>query len=87
MSHGLGRMPGPPEMYIFQAEVGCNQRFMAPGNSQHGAVIPNAGSDIQGTPRSSGFPANAGYHSFFMEGQDALNIAQCTWAVNPGRAA
>jgi hypothetical protein len=74
-------------MYIFQAEVGCNQRFTATGNSQGCAVIPNAGYDIQGSTTSSGFPANAGYHSFFMEGQDALNIAQCTWAVNLGRAA
>ena len=76
MPHRLGRMPCPPEMNILQAEVGCNQGFMTPGNSKHGAVIPNADSAIQGSTTSFGFPANAGNQSFFMEGQGAINIAR-----------
>ena len=49
---------------------------MAARNSERRTVIPNAGSDIKRSTMSSGFPANAGYQSFFMEGQDALNIAR-----------
>ena len=85
MPHRLGRVPRPPEMDIVQTEVGCDQGFVTPRNSDHGTVIPNASSAIQGSAASFGFPADAGNQSFFTEAQGAINIARAErpWAV-PG---
>ena len=42
MAHRIGRMPLAPEVYVLQAEVGGDQRFVAPGKRQHGAVVADA---------------------------------------------
>jgi hypothetical protein len=63
-------------MYVFQAEVGCNQGLVTSRNFDDRAVIPNASSAIQGSATSFSLPANAGDESFFREEQGAINIAR-----------
>jgi len=53
---------------------------VTPWNSENGTVIPNANSVIQGSATLFGFPAYAGYQSFFMEGQSAINITRAAGA-------
>ncbi len=76
MSHGIRRVPRPPEVHVFQAEIGRDQGLMTARNFDHRTVIPDAGSAIQENATSSGLPADAGDQSFFMEGQDEINIAR-----------
>ena len=42
MAHGIGRMPLAPEMYVFQAEVGGDQRLVSPRKRQHRTVVADA---------------------------------------------
>jgi hypothetical protein len=63
-------------MDILQAEIGCDQGFVASGNSEDGTVIPNSDSPIQTTAASFGFPADAGNQRFFRQWQGAINIAR-----------
>jgi hypothetical protein len=67
-------------MDVLQGEVGRDQSLVTPWNSENGTVIPNANSVIQGSATLFGFPAYAGYQSFFMEGQSAINITRAAGA-------
>ena len=45
MADGFGRMPFSPEMNPLQAEIGSDQRLVAGGDLQDGAIIPDAGGE------------------------------------------
>jgi hypothetical protein len=64
-------MPLTPEMNPLQAEIGSNQRLLAGGNFENGAVISNA----SGYPTSSDSPvADARDQSLFGEWHDGPTI-------------
>ena len=42
MAYRIGRMPLAPEVYVLEAEIGGDQRFVSAGKRQHGTVIADA---------------------------------------------
>jgi hypothetical protein len=42
MPDGISRVPLPPEMDIFNAEIGCDQNLVSGAGTQNGAVIANS---------------------------------------------
>jgi hypothetical protein len=42
MAHALRRMPIPPEVHIFEGEIGGNYKLFAPARSQDGAIVADA---------------------------------------------
>jgi len=43
MSDRLGRMPFPPEVNSFEAEVGGYQQFVCGGWTENGAIVTDPG--------------------------------------------
>src|ERR1700737_3168985 len=76
MANRFGRMPVPPEMNTFKAEVRGDQHFVFRPQAQHRTVVSDAGEE--GTipaPRASleRHSADAGNESFFWQRHGARN--------------
>ena len=67
MPHGLRRVPISTEVNSFYAQVSSDDRLMACGNLQHGAVIADTGNDIFVSRRP---PADSFHYGFFIERHD-----------------
>ena len=50
MTNRFGRVPLPPEMDAFKAEVGCDKDFVIFRNTQNRSVVANADGDWQFSP-------------------------------------
>jgi hypothetical protein len=62
MTNRFGGMPLAPEMDPLEAEIGSDQRLLAAGNCQDGAIVSNAGCNAS-PPR--GPTPNASDQEFF----------------------
>jgi len=67
MPDRVRRVPLAPKVHAFQAEVGRNQRLIAPRQAHDGAIIANADPGARGQPAS--LAANASNELSFLQRQ------------------
>src|SRR6185437_4653934 len=74
MPHALWRVPGPLEMDVLEAEIGCDQSFRAAGKRDGCTVVADADSATEaGAAWFRGLAANAADQHFLRQGHGGIN--------------
>ena len=87
MPDGIGRMPFPPKMDSFQAEVRCHQRLMTCWNAEDGAIVAEADYKFSSStsaatkPRNQRFFGEGHSDSLYKSGRLSPRIGMPRWEI------